>query len=236
MKITKSCYAVLGLAQSNSSFVNAGFIIGDNETIIIDSGLTSYSAQTILGYAKAVAPKNVISYVINTETSKAHKFGNSVFKNEGALIIGHKQSIIKRKEITDAIKKLNTKEENALAFYEGVEPMKPDIEITRNHVLPFENKEVVIITSTGLSKPKLLVYFKDEEIVFSGDILYSKFIPKIEVKQIKELFNWLKSLESLELLKPKYLVPGHGPICTGKQITKEINRHRKIIKKMIKEY
>ena len=56
MKLTERCYCVTGLSHSDCFTVNAGFVIGEKETVVIDSGFTGESAQTIFGYCKAAAP------------------------------------------------------------------------------------------------------------------------------------------------------------------------------------
>lgn len=79
MRISKSCYAVTGLACEAPWTVNAGFIAGPKRTLIVDTGATTLSARTIQGYAQAVSPANELM-VINTERHLDHIGGNFYFR------------------------------------------------------------------------------------------------------------------------------------------------------------
>ena len=76
IKLSEHCYCLIGLCHSDYFSDNAGFIVGENEAIIIDSGFNLESAQTIFHYTKAVTPKNEISKLINLEYHYDHIYGN----------------------------------------------------------------------------------------------------------------------------------------------------------------
>ncbi|MFZ1979039.1 MAG: MBL fold metallo-hydrolase [Bacteroidota bacterium] len=71
MKFTDNCYAITGLYYIPPWSVNAGFIAGKKKTLIVDTGGSTISAQTIDGYASSVRPGNEI-IVINTEKHLDH--------------------------------------------------------------------------------------------------------------------------------------------------------------------
>jgi hypothetical protein len=49
MRIATSCYALTGLGYATPWSVNAGFIAGSQETLIVDTGACALSAATIHG-------------------------------------------------------------------------------------------------------------------------------------------------------------------------------------------
>ncbi|MBN9387005.1 MAG: hypothetical protein J0I20_03040 [Chloroflexi bacterium] len=65
MRLSKSCYAVTGLAFEPPWSVNAGFVAGEKRTLIIDSGANTLAARTILGYAQAVKPDNEFFFFVD---------------------------------------------------------------------------------------------------------------------------------------------------------------------------
>ena len=85
MRLSTRCYAVTGLGYSAPWFVNAGFITGDDCTLIVDTGANSHAARTIHGYAAAAKPGNKMR-VINTEKHFDHIGGNSYFRDQGVDI------------------------------------------------------------------------------------------------------------------------------------------------------
>ena len=88
MKISDNCFAVTGLYYYPPWITNAGFVTGDKTTLVIDSGCSVLTAQTIYGYAAAAKPENKIM-LINTEKHLDHTGGDRYFKDKGASIYGH---------------------------------------------------------------------------------------------------------------------------------------------------
>ena len=88
MRLSPRCYAVTGLAYCPPWCVNAGFIAGDGETLVVDTGGNALAGQTVYGYATAVRPENRLR-VLNTEKHFDHIGGNAVFRAQGIDIWGH---------------------------------------------------------------------------------------------------------------------------------------------------
>jgi glyoxylase-like metal-dependent hydrolase (beta-lactamase superfamily II) len=64
------------------------------------------------------------------------------------------------------------------------------------------------------------VYVEPDSVLFSGDIVQSKLIPSLPSKDSNPS-NWLRILDQLERLKPRYIVPNHGALGTGALIAEE---------------
>ena len=88
MRLTDHCYAVTGLGYSLPWCVNAGFIIGSEMTLVVDTGGNTLAAQTIHGYASAARPGNTLR-AINTEKHFDHIGGNGYFRAQGIDVWGH---------------------------------------------------------------------------------------------------------------------------------------------------
>ncbi|MGD0858264.1 MAG: MBL fold metallo-hydrolase [Terracidiphilus sp.] len=88
MRLTDRCYAITGLGYAPSWCVNAGFIAGDEMTLVVDTGGNTLAAQTIYGYACAARPGNMLR-VINTEKHFDHIGGNGYFREMGIDVYGH---------------------------------------------------------------------------------------------------------------------------------------------------
>src|SRR5450755_31912 len=71
MQLSSRCYAVTGLGYSAPWCVNAGFVTGDELTLVVDTGANRLAAQSIHGYASAARPGNQLR-VINTEKHFDH--------------------------------------------------------------------------------------------------------------------------------------------------------------------
>jgi len=88
MRLTRSCWAVPGLCCLPPWWHNAGFVVGNARTLVVDTGGNAAAAQTIHGYATAVRPGQVL-LAVNTEPHLDHLLGNSFFADRGVEILGH---------------------------------------------------------------------------------------------------------------------------------------------------
>ncbi|HEX8985042.1 MAG TPA: MBL fold metallo-hydrolase, partial [Bryobacteraceae bacterium] len=88
MRLSSRCYAVTGLGYLAPWCVNAGFVVGDELTLVIDTGGNTLAAQSIHGYASAARPGNRL-LVINTEKHFDHIGGNGFFREHGIDVWGH---------------------------------------------------------------------------------------------------------------------------------------------------
>jgi len=249
MKLTKSCYMVSGLAHETSFSVNAGFVTGKGETLIIDSGYNFLSAQTILGYAKAVAPKNTIKYLINTEIHFDHILGNDVFKQVGATIIACNKKAFESKpgaptnswlskwmthKLPPGLKGRIENNEGHIFFYK-TNPCRPDRYINKDEGLTVGGVKVQLLLTPGHTNTNISIYIPSEKVLYAGDIIYSKYLPTTRFGNIKLWKKWITSLKKIEKLDIDFLVPGHGPLCKRKEIYNEIVRHKQLIRNKIEK-
>ncbi|WP_346870606.1 MBL fold metallo-hydrolase [Clostridium sp. UBA5119] len=241
MKLSNKCYCLTGLSHADCFSVNAGFIIGKKETIIIDSGFTKESAQTILGYANAVAPENKVSYLINLEGHYDHIFGNSFFKSKGVKILAREGVSLKQEEIDSYIEECNNeiiierrrKNKEAYLYFEGVKSFETDIKIKGDTELEIEGVNLKIYIANGHTDKNIMVYEPMDKVIYVADTIYSDFLPTLAFGNKELRLDWLKTLKLIEDLEPEILVPGHGRVLYREEIYKEISRHREIILKRI---
>lgn len=240
MELNRHCFAVTGLAHESGFSVNAGFVAGDGETLIIDSAFNYLSAQTILGYAKASAPKNKIKYLVNTEIHFDHTLGNSVFKKIGAEIVACNKTayntyvdigwIINRMNETLSSEFRDQKDSNKGGkFFANTTICNPDRFIERDTSLNVGGIKVELIMTPGHTDTNISVYIPEERVIYVGDLIYSKYIPTLRFGNHKLWELWIRSLEKLKKMDIEILVPGHGLICRNGEIYEEIERHTKFL-------
>jgi glyoxylase-like metal-dependent hydrolase (beta-lactamase superfamily II) len=243
MRLTKRCYCLTGLNYTDYLSVNAGFIVGDSETIIIDSGYNIEAAQTIEGYAKAAAPSNKISYIINTEGHYEHVFGNGYFIKQGAKVIAHSKAAVSEQELLKHVANCNKSinmdarrsNREAFIYFDGIAPYKPNIAINEKLDLSIDGLSLYIYPAVGHTITNIMVYENIEKVLYAGDTLYSKYLPNLSLGNKILWEKWIKTLLFIEQLEPKVVVPGHGSVLYGDNIYKEIERHKEILLDKINE-
>lgn len=240
MRLKNNIFAITGLMHPIG--VNAGFIITKKSVIVIDSSWYDVSAKFMINCIKEIT-KNPIKYLILTERHSDHIFGMKYFKDRGARVIAHKKTKEFLKKNKDYPKKLikilvGRKEfdyESAKILFGKIKFCDIDKTISKDTTLNIDGEEIILLTTPGHTDSNICVYIPKSKILFASDTIYSEFTPTTRFGNIRLLKEWIKSLEKLEKLDIDILVPGHGKILKGKQIKKEIERHKKYLLNKIKE-
>jgi len=223
--------------------VNAGFIIGDGQTVIVDAGFNVESAMTIYDYAYHMAPENQMKYVVNLEGHYDHVFGNGYLKKHGCRIVSHESVHLTKEELDEYVTSCNEELEiprrkrnkEGYLYFEGVEPFEPDIKISGRTHLDIAGVDITIYPAPGHTSSNMILYEAKEKVVYVADTIYSCFLPTTGFGNPELWQSWLEALDLIESLQPEILVPGHGKVLKGDGIALEIERHRKMLRERLSE-
>ncbi|MEO5926092.1 MAG: MBL fold metallo-hydrolase [Bryobacteraceae bacterium] len=218
MRLSERCYAVTGLAYTLPWVVNAGFVVGDEETLVIDTGANALAAATIHGYASAVRPDNRLR-VVNTEKHFDHIGGNGFFHELEIPIHGHAGIARTVAEFAEERAPFHP----AFHFAAGL--------VNPNHLLPdfFElgNCRVEVIETPGHTPTNVSLFVRDEGVLYCGDCLTNLYAPNLDTADQPA---WLESLDRIEKLKPTAIVCGHGPVVTEDELPAVMDRVRSALR------
>jgi len=243
MRIAQNVYAVLDMFHPILG-VNAGFIVTEKHIVYVDAGWTIPSAQTILGYSLAVAPKNKPKYLIFTDHHPDHIGGMKPFKQARVKTIGHTNLDLwlrdnpmqNWKEFIVTLynrwfNELYSKDENLKELLFGDIELSPlDQTIEKDTVIKVDNEEIHALDTPGHWKACLSVYLPSSKVLFAGDAIFGPSIDPATRFGDKNLWQqWTDSLEKLNKLDISCIIPGHGRPCDKK----DIRRHTTYLKKLI---
>ena len=187
---------------------NSVFIVTDEGVLLVDSGNSPDEALKILAEIRRHTMKPV-RFLINTHYFGSHTFGNSIFRNEGAVIIGHRnvQRALAGKRGKMELKRL----ENI-----GILGLDRSVIVPPNMV--FEKRLEIILggyqihlisLGRALTDGDVLVYLPDFKTLIAGGIVSNKVIPRLAESDIE---NWVKILGTFDNFKIEIILPGSGPI------------------------
>ena len=243
MKISEHCYLVSGLAVDPPWAVNAGFIVGENKTIIVDTGYNYLSAQTIFGYAHSVNPDNEFIVVI-TEPHFDHTGGSCFFEEKGIEIyafpgVGRtenefKENIIEFNNIIpNEIRRRNNESE---IFFYNTRIANPNKQILHNEKIDAGGIVINVYHTPGHTPFNITLFEPGERVLFCGDTIVTGYMPNLEAGNISCWDKWLMSLDLISDLNPEVIVTGHGYHITGPEnIENEIDKIRRILESAIKD-
>lgn len=242
MHLTPHCYAVPGLGYSSPWCVNAGFIAGEEDTLVIDAGGNALAAQTVHGYAAAVRPNNRL-ILLNTEKHFDHIAGNCVFRDLGVEIWAHPDCFRSEEAFRAEMAEMNAGIANparraageASAFFTGTRLVGATREAGEGTVFHLGGVKVQVLATPGHTTANLSVWVASERVLYCGDTMVNGYLPNLDAGGVDDWMQWVESLNRIDGLNPEIIVPGHGQILRGTEITEGLTRMRQILKDAIVE-
>src|ERR1700733_8094323 len=240
MRLSDRCFAVTGLGYLTPWTVNAGFVVGEDRTLIRDTGANAASAATIHGYASIARPSNRLM-VIDSERHFDHIGGNEYFRERGIDVYGHASIQRTDEEFRAEISEFNGEISNPARhsrheseiFYYGTRLANPNCPIAEDSRMNLGACEIDILLTPGHTPSNLSVYVPSDGVLYSGDCLVNGYLPNLDAGAIDDWQIWLRSLDRVAGLAPKFIVPGHGPVAAGDGVGRLIESVREVLRESI---
>lgn len=191
---------------------NAGFVIGDDGVLVIDTFQDPRPAKAMLGEIRKLTPLP-IRFVVNTHYHLDHVNGNDVFAAAGATIVAHRN--VRAWMRTENIKMLDppvTPEKKA-----RVQSLTLPTVVHDSHIeLYLGSRRINVRYYPGHTGGDSVVYIPDAQVVFCGDMLWKEHVPNLIDASTKP---WIESLDAMQKDHgPSTWVPGHGGIANAQDV------------------
>jgi glyoxylase-like metal-dependent hydrolase (beta-lactamase superfamily II) len=201
--------------------VNAGFVIGDDGVLVLDTFASADAARQLLAEIRQ-RTKLPIRFVINTHYHLDHVAGNGVFAEAGAVVLA--QSNVRawihsenRRLLSDGLKSAGrgeiTPEQTAMieAF------VAPTVVYDESVDLYLGSREIHVRSFPGHTGGDSVVLIPDAKIAFCGDLLFRRTMPNLIDASTRP---WIDTLDALAKSEPDYtFVPGHGDVGNARDVT-----------------
>ncbi len=93
-----------------------------------------------------------------------------------------------------------------------------------------------IFETPGHTPYNISLFIEPDCVLYCGDCIVKEYLPNLEAGDQQEWLSWLQAIDTIEVLAPDALVPGHGDIIIGKsEIKVELERMRSILHIALKE-
>jgi cyclase len=191
---------------------NAGFVIGDDGVVVIDTFQDPRPAKALLADIRKLTPLP-IRFVVNTHYHLDHVNGNDVFAAAGATIVAHRN--VRAWMRTENIKMLDppvTPEKKA-----RVESLTLPTVVHDGHLdLYLRSRRINVRYYPGHTGGDSVVWIPDAHLVFCGDMLWKQHVPNLIDATTKA---WVDSLDAMQKdYGPSTWVPGHGGIANAQDV------------------
>ena len=243
VKVADGVYAAIAKSGGLASG-NAGFVIGEDGVLIFDTFFTPVAIEELISEIQSLT-KLPIKYAINSHYHLDHTGGNQVLVARGIPIIAHDNVMIwqttknKRflptaedlqKRKADAEKKLSetpddqkdkrAQLERQIRRFDAILSIKltnPTKTFSSGTLrLKLGKREVILATLPGHTGGDVFAYVPDANVVFTGDLGWSKTLPNLVDATVND---WIPTLDKILIQYPTArFVPGHGNVAEAAEI------------------
>ncbi len=191
---------------------SGGFVVGDNEVLVIESMVNKRLADQVMGFVKKVTDKP-IRYIVNTSYHGDHSYGNYVFPKTAKIIQHSKtKAFMDNKEAFEADKKFMIQYFGANRGIEDVVSRTANIIVDDKKTIDLGNKKVEIIhLGFAQTEGDLFVWVPDEKVFWTGNpvVAIPPALPWLLDGKHEEVLATMKKVRKF-LPDDAIVVPGHG--------------------------
>lgn len=199
---------------------NAGFIVGPQGVLVIDSGVSYAQGRELLA-AIARTTSQPVKMLVITHARQEFLFGAAAFRERGIPIRMHtKTSRLMAARCEGCLRTLQrTLGEEAMR---GSAVLKPDATFDESETVATIGRPVrLLYLGHGSGPGDVAVLDEPTRTLFAGGLLDNGRIPDVQDSQ---LAGWAQALAALRALQLVRLVPGHGP-AAGPELIATIERY-----------
>lgn len=195
---------------------NVGIIVGDRGKLVIDTGLGPRNGQTVYNEAQKINDSGGLWLAV-THTHPEHDLGASAFPRDTQMIRSEDQE----KEIQDegltVANLFASRSPIAAELLKGATYRRANITFSDQYTLDLGGVRVRMFAMGLNHTAGDTAFFVDPDgVLFSGDIVMMG-LPNVATPTAS-LRHWIASLDMLEKLAPKQIVPSHGPMGDASMI------------------
>ena len=209
---------------------NAGFVIGDDGVLVVDSFFNVAAARALVSEIHRLTPKP-IRYVVNTHYHLDHTGGDQALRDAGAIIIAHRN--VRGWVRTENVHLLGAQITPSLRAQIAALPL-PNLTTDKDLTVWLGARKVVVRTVLGHTGGDLSVYVPDAKVLFTGDLLWRKIPPNLIDGSVKEWSATDADFAAMPDSAHITYVPGHGDVANLADV-KDFRAYLADLKRLVTE-
>jgi glyoxylase-like metal-dependent hydrolase (beta-lactamase superfamily II) len=196
---------------------NIGFVVGTNATLVIDTGLGPRNGEIVLNEARKLAPANAL-YLVTTHIHPEHDLGAQAFPASAKMI----RSEDEVKDIAhtglSTAQLFSSRSPIMADLLKNAQFRQADITFDKDYSLDLGGIDVRI-AAMGLNHTlgDTTIWVPSEGVLFGGDLAMAA--APLFAEPSASMRRWEATLVTLDALRPKIIVPSHGPIGDARYIS-----------------
>ena len=214
VKVSDHVWAIMG-------WPNIGIVVGENATLVVDTGLGPRNGATVAKVAKKLAPNNTL-YLTTTHFHPEHAAGASGFPAGTILIRDKVQQEEMDKHGEEVIKMFASRNAQWKELLADVKLRAPDKTFDKELKLDLGGGVTVRLLWFGGAHTKgdELTFVDPDKTLISGDVVQNKVVPNI-FRDGGTPSSWIAVLDEVEKLGAVRVLPTHSAVGDGSLVAKE---------------
>jgi cyclase len=95
----------------------------------------------------------------------------------------------------------------------------PKVLVSNDTLIHFGGEDIrLFYLGSGHTNGDLIVYFVNQKVLHTGDLLFEKIIPYIDFEAGSDTRNWIDIMQKLYDMDIQKVIPGHGDLCDKKAL------------------
>ena len=202
---------------------NAGFVVTSEGVVVFDVLGTPSLGWDLLQQMRKITDQP-IRYIVVSHYHADHIYGLQAFKDHspGVIIAQERASEYRENEETADERANQRLDQRRQALFPWVDRntrvVAPDITFRQRMVLNLGGRRFVLTyAGPAHSASDMMMMVEPDGVLFAGDIVQNGRIPFMNSDDV-DTANWLRALDEVATLDPKFIIPGHGrPSTAAKQ-------------------
>ncbi len=200
--------AGMASAQNQGYMSNAGFVVTPVGVVVYDT-----LGTPVLGEAMRVAIRKVtaqpIRHIVISHYHADHFYGLQSLAKEGVTIYAHRNAE-KYLQSGQPAERLAQRRADLFPWVdENTRIIPPTQWLDGDTSFRLGGLTFDMIYTGGAHSPEdLMLFVKEDRLLFAGDLLYAGRVPFVGNA---DSASWLRAMDQLIALDPRVVVPGHGP-------------------------
>jgi glyoxylase-like metal-dependent hydrolase (beta-lactamase superfamily II) len=204
-----------------AGFPNVVYVVGDNATLVVDTGLGNANGALVARVAKRLS-KGPKLFLTTTHYHPEHAAGIGGFPPETFLVrpAVQQQELDKEGEQTMGFFRNSPQFGPSLA---GLGPLRrPDLTFDTEARLQLGGgvSARLMFLGAGHSASDELIFVEPDRALITGDIVQNKVVPGV-ASSGGSFASWLTVLDKLVPLQPRFVIPTHSKVGDASLITSE---------------
>lgn len=218
LKATKLAGGWYVIAGANDDFsvangcniINTGFYVGQGKVWVINTGPSRLYGEQQRALIERIAPGKPIEQVLHLNLHPDYFLGNQAFP---------KEALTATKATLQGIKAESAMYETNMYrlcgdWMKSTETVLPTQVLQPGQPARFGDKGIEALELKGHTDSDLVLFDREHGVLWAGGLV---FYNRIVTTPHAKLGPWIESLKALKALKPKVVIPSHGPVSWGSE-------------------